>query len=448
MCIQAVRHVIWARVTAGGSRVLAAVRAARSERCATLAAPRALPVARQRPAWATLQDLYDSSEYTLSLPTYVHCCMEPAVRAARSERCATLAAPRALPVARQRPAWATLQDLYDSSEYTLSLPTYVHCCMEPAVRAARSERCATLAAPRALPVARQRPAWATLQDLYDSSEYTLSLPTYVHCCMEPAVRAARSERCATLAAPRALPVARQRPAWATLQDLYDSSEYTLSLPTYVHCCMEPAVRAARSERCATLAAPRALPVARQRPAWATLQDLYDSSEYTLSLPTYVHCCMEPAVRAARSERCATLAAPRALPVARQRPAWATLQDLYDSSEYTLSLPTYVHCCMAVSASVAGKPAPISYVMLPREQLQHLLCNNTGTYVSGHRARVFFAPISASACDVCRVWESCARACGAAALQVSDSNAEVTPDAAHQHLLAPVVMLLATTILLL
>lgn len=61
--LQSVRHVVWARVSGAGTRVLAAVRAARAERCATLAAPRALPVARQRPAWATLQDLYDSSMY-------------------------------------------------------------------------------------------------------------------------------------------------------------------------------------------------------------------------------------------------------------------------------------------------------------------------------------------------------------------------------------------------
>ncbi|CAG5022083.1 unnamed protein product [Parnassius apollo] len=71
------------------------------------------------------------------------------------------------------------------------------------------------------------------------------------------------------------------------------------------------------------------------------------------------------LRAARDERCATLAAPRALPAAHQRPAWATLEDLYDSS---------------------------------------------------HRARVFFSGVSASACSVCRAWASCERACGSAAQQ--------------------------------
>lgn len=106
-----------------------------------------------------------------------------------------------------------------------------------------------------------------------------------------------------------------------------------------------------------------------------------------------------AVRAARAERCATLAAPRALPVARQRPAWATLQDLYDSS---------------------------------------------------HRARVFFSPPAATACDVCRAWESCSRACGAIAQQVGDqaTEARATPDAAHAHVLAPAAILLATALLLL
>ncbi|KAL0849223.1 hypothetical protein ABMA28_013556 [Loxostege sticticalis] len=72
------------------------------------------------------------------------------------------------------------------------------------------------------------------------------------------------------------------------------------------------------------------------------------------------------VRPRRAEQCATLAAPRALPVARQRPAWATLQDLYDSS---------------------------------------------------HRARVFYQAMSSSACDVCREWASCARACGSAGAQL-------------------------------
>ena len=53
-----------ARVQHGGARVVAWLRAGAAERCATLAAPRALPVARQRAAWVTLQDLYDSSEFT------------------------------------------------------------------------------------------------------------------------------------------------------------------------------------------------------------------------------------------------------------------------------------------------------------------------------------------------------------------------------------------------
>ncbi|KPJ15105.1 CD109 antigen [Papilio machaon] len=71
------------------------------------------------------------------------------------------------------------------------------------------------------------------------------------------------------------------------------------------------------------------------------------------------------LRAARAERCATLAAPRVLPAARQRPGWADLVDLADSS---------------------------------------------------HRARVFFSAVSSSACSVCRAWPSCERACGAPALQ--------------------------------
>ncbi|XP_022820433.1 CD109 antigen-like [Spodoptera litura] len=98
-----------------------------------------------------------------------------------------------------------------------------------------------------------------------------------------------------------------------------------------------------------------------------------------------------AVRAARAERCATLAAPRALPVARQRPAWATLQDLYDSS---------------------------------------------------HRARVFFSPAAASACDVCRAWARCGRACGAPAKQLG--GADTAPAAAHA--LRPAAALLAAALL--
>lgn len=69
---QAVRHVISARLQRGGARVLAWVRAARGERCATLAAPRALPTARQRPGWATLEDLYDSSKHYNYFLVYIY----------------------------------------------------------------------------------------------------------------------------------------------------------------------------------------------------------------------------------------------------------------------------------------------------------------------------------------------------------------------------------------
>ncbi|XP_053625843.1 thioester-containing protein 1 allele S3-like [Plodia interpunctella] len=91
------------------------------------------------------------------------------------------------------------------------------------------------------------------------------------------------------------------------------------------------------------------------------------------------------LRAARAERCATLAAPRRLPAARQRPAWATLEDLYDSS---------------------------------------------------HRARVFYQPLASSACEVCREWASCARACGATASQRADAPGQTpggrpSPDHAAQ-----------------
>lgn len=70
------------------------------------------------------------------------------------------------------------------------------------------------------------------------------------------------------------------------------------------------------------------------------------------------------------ERCVTLAAPRVMPVARQRPGYATLIDLYDSS---------------------------------------------------HRARVFFNAIPAHACDICRAWESCNKVCGAASSQRSPGD---------------------------
>ncbi|CAG9566895.1 unnamed protein product [Danaus chrysippus] len=55
------RHVVGARVMLGGSRVVSWVRPSVDERCATLGAPRALPVARQRPGYVTIMDLYDSS---------------------------------------------------------------------------------------------------------------------------------------------------------------------------------------------------------------------------------------------------------------------------------------------------------------------------------------------------------------------------------------------------
>ncbi|XP_045774990.1 C3 and PZP-like alpha-2-macroglobulin domain-containing protein 8 [Maniola jurtina] len=84
------------------------------------------------------------------------------------------------------------------------------------------------------------------------------------------------------------------------------------------------------------------------------------------------------LRASVGERCATLAAPRALPVARQRPAWVTLTDLYDSS---------------------------------------------------HRARVFYQVPQSTACDVCREWESCASACGSTERQVNPTTTP-SPNAAN------------------
>lgn len=60
---QAATHVSRARLSNGGSRVLAWMKPLDArERCATLGAPRASPVARQRPGYATLMDLYDSSK--------------------------------------------------------------------------------------------------------------------------------------------------------------------------------------------------------------------------------------------------------------------------------------------------------------------------------------------------------------------------------------------------
>ncbi|XP_004927018.1 C3 and PZP-like alpha-2-macroglobulin domain-containing protein 8 [Bombyx mori] len=105
------------------------------------------------------------------------------------------------------------------------------------------------------------------------------------------------------------------------------------------------------------------------------------------------------VRATRAETCATLSAPRALPVAHQRPAWVTLTDLYDSS---------------------------------------------------HRARVFYEAVPSSSCDVCSAWPSCSRACGAAASQRADPPRDPLrnpsqPDSAL--LLAPqLVAILATALL--
>ncbi|GBP44985.1 CD109 antigen [Eumeta japonica] len=54
-------HVSFARLSDGGTRVLAWLRPlAARERCATLAAPRVAPIANQKPGVATLVDLYDS----------------------------------------------------------------------------------------------------------------------------------------------------------------------------------------------------------------------------------------------------------------------------------------------------------------------------------------------------------------------------------------------------
>ncbi|XP_013188878.2 C3 and PZP-like alpha-2-macroglobulin domain-containing protein 8 [Amyelois transitella] len=105
------------------------------------------------------------------------------------------------------------------------------------------------------------------------------------------------------------------------------------------------------------------------------------------------------LRAARGERCATLAAPRVVPAARQRPGWATLEDLYDSS---------------------------------------------------HRARVFYQPLASSACDVCREWASCARACGAAASQraAAPGRARAAPDAATQVEYQPILLVLTIGLTLL
>ncbi|KAG7311410.1 hypothetical protein JYU34_002452 [Plutella xylostella] len=94
------------------------------------------------------------------------------------------------------------------------------------------------------------------------------------------------------------------------------------------------------------------------------------------------------------ERCATLAAPRALPVARQRPGHATLRDVYDDS---------------------------------------------------HRARVFFQPITAHACDVCREWASCARACGTTAERRAADAPPPAPGASHG--IVPAAVLVVVGVLL-
>lgn len=62
--------MVGARTLRGGAAVRAWLRAGVRERCATLAAPRVLPVARQRPAPVTLVDLYDSSTYAICLYLY------------------------------------------------------------------------------------------------------------------------------------------------------------------------------------------------------------------------------------------------------------------------------------------------------------------------------------------------------------------------------------------
>ncbi|VVD02140.1 unnamed protein product [Leptidea sinapis] len=111
------------------------------------------------------------------------------------------------------------------------------------------------------------------------------------------------------------------------------------------------------------------------------------------------------LRTGLTERCATLAAPRALPVARQRSAWVTLLDLYDSS---------------------------------------------------HRARMFYRAIPSTACDVCRTWPSCATACGSAASQLADETdraadrdkQKTAPDSAHSHTTTYVTVLIAALILML
>ncbi|XP_023935608.2 thioester-containing protein 1 allele S3 isoform X2 [Bicyclus anynana] len=102
------------------------------------------------------------------------------------------------------------------------------------------------------------------------------------------------------------------------------------------------------------------------------------------------------LRSSVSERCATLAAPRALPVARQRPAWVTLVDLYDSS---------------------------------------------------HRARVFYQVPPSTACDVCREWPSCAGACGSSERQLSPTTRKPPNDAAAPQFTLALMFTIAVILLI-
>ncbi|CAH4004421.1 unnamed protein product [Pieris brassicae] len=101
------------------------------------------------------------------------------------------------------------------------------------------------------------------------------------------------------------------------------------------------------------------------------------------------------LRTGLNERCATLGAPRSMFVARQRPGWATLIDLYDSS---------------------------------------------------HRARMFFRGIPSSPCDLCRSWPSCARACGTIASQRAPDVTTAVPDSANA-LAATLAILVATALII-
>ncbi|XP_041986950.1 CD109 antigen-like [Aricia agestis] len=102
-------------------------------------------------------------------------------------------------------------------------------------------------------------------------------------------------------------------------------------------------------------------------------------------------------RAGLAERCATLSAPRALPVARQRPAAVTIIDLYDSS---------------------------------------------------HRARVFYQAVDSSACEVCGAWAACERACGAAAGQrAPPPSATPAPDSAPASASAAILLVVPLLMLL-